>query len=147
MGGGTLLELAFPARPEHLGSMRERLGSALGAVVPSPEEARLLVLAVNEACMNVIQHGYRGDPRGEIVLQIFNNDGELEFRLRDYAEAVDPDAVKPRPLDRLRPGGLGTHFIREIMDDFHFRRPADGRGNLLIMRKLLGPGEASRDAM
>ena len=143
----TLLEMGFPARPESLCGMRERLGEALEAIPCVAEEARLVVLAVNEACMNVIQHGYKGDPAGEIMLQILNNDGELELRLRDFADPVDPTRVKPRALDRVRPGGLGTHFIREIMDDVSFRTPPEGRGNLLIMRKRLRRCEARHDAL
>jgi sigma-B regulation protein RsbU (phosphoserine phosphatase) len=45
--------------------------------------------------------------------------------------------VKPRDLEDLRPGGLGTHFIREIMDATDFLRPAAGTGNVLRLRKRI----------
>ncbi len=125
----------FNAVPERLHEMRAALTTALDdAGCPKPVR-RLLVLAVNEACMNVIQHGYQGDPKGEIVLEILNNNGELEFRLTDFADTVDPAKVKPRPLDEIRPGGLGTYFIQRIMDEFRFTVPESGKGNLLIMKK------------
>ena len=145
-GGGALLELHLTARAENLRTLRQRVCDALLGAGCARETTRMLVLAVNEACMNVIQHGYRGDPEGEIDLRILNNDGELEFQLRDSAAPVDPESVVPRPLDSLRPGGLGTHFIREIMDDYRFLAPAGGRGNLLVMKKRLKAGEASSHA-
>ena len=129
--------MRFNAIPERLHEMREALTDTL-ARVGCPEHARrLLVLAVNEACMNVIQHGYRGDPAGEMILEILNNNDGLEFRLTDFAPTVNPAQVKPRALDDVRPGGLGTYFIRRIMDDFEFAVPKSGEGNVLIMRKRI----------
>ncbi len=125
----------FNAMPERLHEMRSMLTTTLDGVGCPRKLRRLLVLAVNEACMNVIQHGYKGDPAGEIILEILNNNGELEFRLTDFADTVDPAKVKPRPLDEVRPGGLGTYFIQRIMDEFRFTVPESGRGNVLIMKK------------
>ena len=125
----------FKAIPERLHEMRAVLTQTLDGVSCPKPVRRLLVLAVNEACMNVIQHGYKGDPKGEMILEILNNNGELEFRLTDFAETVDPAEVKPRPLDEIRPGGLGTHFIQRIMDEVRFAVPESGTGNLLIMKK------------
>jgi sigma-B regulation protein RsbU (phosphoserine phosphatase) len=53
--------------------------------------------------------------------------------LTDHAPAIDPSRVKPRNLDDIRPGGLGTYFIRRVMDEVEFLRPASGSGNLLRM--------------
>ena len=123
----------FNAIPERLNEMRTVLTESLDKVNCPKPVRRLLVLAVNEACMNVIQHGYQGDPEGEIVLEILNNNGELEFRLTDFADTIDPAKVKPRPLDEIRPGGLGTYFIQRIMDEFRFTVPESGKGNIEIL--------------
>jgi len=96
-----------------------------------------IVIAVNEACMNVIQHAYKGDDSREIVMDILNNDSEVVIRLVDFAEPPDPASIKPRDLDEIRPGGLGTHFIHELMDDCDFGRLNDDRGNCLEMRKRI----------
>ena len=135
MTSERLAELHFNASPKRLHEMREVVAMALEKAGCEDQEARMLVLAVNEACMNVIQHGYEGDPKGEIILEILNNDGQLEFRLTDFAETLDPTKCRPRPLDDVRPGGLGTYFIQQIMDEFLFTVPKEGKGNLLIMRK------------
>lgn len=93
-----------------------------------------ITLMVNEACMNVMQHAYDEDEQGEIML---NNDGKLHFRLVDYAKPIDLSLVKPCVLDDLRPGGLGTHFINEIMDECDMGHLEEGKGNYLEMIKKI----------
>lgn len=132
-----LCELRFPALPERLCLARVLTRRAAELAGCREELAEQLALAVNEACMNIIQHAYRGDGRGEIVLEIFNNGGQLRFRLEDHAKPIDLGSVKPRDLDQLRPGGLGTHFIREIMDDWEMGHLEGGRGNFLEMVKQI----------
>ena len=87
--------------------------------------------------MNIMQHAYKGDCSGEIVLEILNNDDELEFHLKDFAAPVDPASIKPRDLDELRPGGLGTYFIQEIMDDCTYGHLEEKEGNFLSMKKKI----------
>ena len=128
----------------HLPAMSERLCLVRVLVKRSAELAgcdgdlsEQLVIAVNEACMNIIEHAYKGDDSGEIILEIHNNADSLLFRLLDQADPVDLDAVKPRDLDDIRPGGLGTHFIREIMDECHMGHLEGGKGNYLEMIKKI----------
>lgn len=93
-----------------------------------------LALAVNEACMNVIQHGYRGAD-GVIELSAGAIAGGMEVRVRDEAMSVSIADWRPRALDDVRPGGLGVHFIREIMDEVIYLPPSDQTGNILSMKK------------
>ena len=133
-----IFALRFRAQPERLSPMRalvRRAAESFGCTAPVCDN---VVIAVNEACMNVIQHAYRGDGSGEIALEIRNNGSQVIFRLEDQADPVDLDRVQPRDLDDLRPGGLGVHFIREIMDHCEMGHLEQGRGNWLEMRKAIG---------
>ena len=56
-------------------------------------------------------------------------------RVRDFAAPVDPEKLKPRDLADVRPGGLGIHFIKNLMDSAVFLPGADGIGNVLQMTK------------
>ena len=130
--------LRMPAQAEHLQALRAQVRtSALrqGFAVAAVED---LVLAVNEACMNVIQHGYRG-AAGEIELTIVALDDGIEFRVRDDAPRIGLDDWRPRPLDDIRPGGLGVHFIRATMDhvDYDISQP---EGTVLTLVKQLPQG-------
>ncbi|KIL98229.1 Serine phosphatase RsbU regulator of sigma subunit [Paramagnetospirillum magnetotacticum MS-1] len=131
-------ERRYAARPEELAAIRGAVG----------ENARLLgcpqavigdvVLAVDEACQNIIRHAYQGGD-GDIVLQLDRENDRLVIRLMDFAPAVDVAKIQPRPLDEVRPGGLGTHLMRSIMDSVEFLPPPAGIGNLLQMVKRIEP--------
>ncbi len=140
--GEGLLRLAFPSRPPELKGVREAITAVLDEVGYAEEAARDCVLAVDEACQNIIRHAYGGDPDGQITLEIRRDEDDLIVLLRDFAETVDPGQIKPRDLDQVRPGGLGTHLMQETMDVVEFA-PASGHGgNLLKMVKKLRGGEA-----
>jgi sigma-B regulation protein RsbU (phosphoserine phosphatase) len=132
-----LVKLHFPARAERLCLVRNLVRQVVVHAGCNPGLADRLVLAVNEACMNVIQHAYKGEAAGEIVMEILNNGGELCFRLTDFAEPIDLEHVRPRDLGKLRPGGLGVHFISEIMDRWEMGHLENGRGNYLEMAKRI----------
>mgnify|MGYP002079705659 FL=1 len=93
-----------------------------------------LVLAVDEACANVIRHAYGPDCKGEIELCVSQADGGIRLVIVDDAPPVDPSRVRPRDLDECRPGGLGVCFIDALMDDWQLT-PLLGGGNRLQMFK------------
>jgi len=132
-----IIELVMPARADRLRLMRNVVRDAAEMSGCTPDCIEDIVIAVNEACANIIQHGYHRDPNGKIILEIRRRGEDLLFRLIDFAERVDPATVRPRPLGELRPGGLGTHFIRSVMDEAEFLPPPDGASNLLQMVKRI----------
>ncbi len=100
-----------------------------------------LVMAANEACANIIQHGYGKEKPGDIILEIFHNHKEMVLRLTDFASPVETSQIHGRDFNELRPGGLGVHFIRELMDRVEYRpTPAEG-GNILQLTKKITPSE------
>jgi len=133
--GETLLEMRIPARAARLAEVRRAVERAARAAGCSAECARDVVMAVDEACQNVIRHAYGGECDEPIELEIRRDGDRLVLRLRDHAPPVDPARVRPRDLDDVRPGGLGVHFIRELMDDTRFLPSPAGGGNLLQMIK------------
>jgi sigma-B regulation protein RsbU (phosphoserine phosphatase) len=143
-GRQCLLEHRFPARPEALAEMRQRVGEALLGSGASEEDRGALVLALDEAASNVIRHAYRGPCESEIALRIEREDGQLHFELRDHAPCIDPSTIKPRDLAETRPGGLGINIIDALMDAWRME-PLQGGGNRLQMRKRLRVAEQHRE--
>jgi sigma-B regulation protein RsbU (phosphoserine phosphatase) len=133
----TLLELHFPAQAEQMRSVRARLRATLDEQRVAPELRDRLVLAVDEACTNIIRHAYCGNCDETISLRVARERDMLVFELHDDAPAVDPEAITARDLGECRAGGLGVPFIRELMDDWELQPGTDGHGNLLRMRKRL----------
>ncbi len=106
----------------------------------SEEETGQIGLAVNEAIANVIEHSYKGktDRKIDIELDMCNFEGKsaLQITIRDYGEHVDPDKIQSRNLDEIRPGGLGVHIIKTIMDKVEYSCIPEA-GMQLNMIKLL----------
>ncbi len=142
-----LLRLEFKSRPDRLKLVRAMVGETARACGSGENDVRDIIIAVDEACQNVIRHAYGDDPGGDIILEVVRYPGGIEFLLKDFAETVDPTKIKPRDLDDIRPGGLGVHFMREVMDEVEFlplpREDKEAKdkefvgGNLLRMLKRL----------
>ena len=130
-----LFGLSFPDDPSRLKMMRPALEAAAKACQFGEDEIQDLVLAAGEAIENIMIHAYGGQVKGEITLAVHRLPDGIMLRLRDFAPRVDAGKIEPRPLDEVRPGGLGTHFIRAIMDDASFIPLPDGEGNLLELVK------------
>ena len=133
----TLLEFRIPARSDQLGKMRAAVRECVEASGCSENPTADIVLAVDEACQNVIRHAYGEEREGEILLRVEQRGDELVLSLMDFAPPIDPEKVRPRDLDDVRPGGLGTFLIREVMDSAEFVEPPPGCGNLLRMVKRI----------
>ncbi len=132
-----LIETTFMSRPEELKHIRQVVRETVEKQGASKETIDCVVLAVNEACMNIIQHAYKSAPDCKIILEILLVGGEFVFRLIDFAEPVDKCKIKSRSLDELRPGGLGVHMMHKVMDEVVFLEPCRGAGNILELRKKI----------
>lgn len=130
-----LLQLSFPAIPNRLRLVRPMVRASARLCGFSLDDAKDVVLAVDEACANIIEHAYGWSVDAEIVLSIFRVEGGIQIQLRDFAPPVSLRTVHPRDLDDVAPGGLGTHFINSIMDHTRFMRAPDGEGNILELTK------------
>jgi sigma-B regulation protein RsbU (phosphoserine phosphatase) len=138
-----LFSTCFAATSAQLKPMRDAVLAAVQAQEADAELANNIVLALNEACMNVIQHATAGSGGTQISLELLRQDGTLILHVLDDAAPVDVSTVEPRALDDLRPGGLGVHFMREIMDQVEFLPPPAGFGNFLRMKKTIPTGRSS----
>lgn len=103
-------------------------------------------LAVDEACTNIIEHGYGGEHLGQIWLTCEAEPGELTIIIRDTARPFDPNSVpEPNlsaPLDEMRIGGLGLFFMRQVMDAVEFSSDSAGNTLVLVKRRDSAKGDA-----
>jgi anti-sigma regulatory factor (Ser/Thr protein kinase) len=132
----VLLQQDFIAAPEQLKLIRELVRNTAAYSGLRAEQIDQVVMSVNEACMNIIQHAYHDQP-GRIGLHISTQQNSFVVQLTDDAAPLDPALIKPRPLDELRPGGLGVHFMQQAMDVVTYQAAPVGNGNILIMKKYL----------
>lgn len=128
------LMLSTPSHPRYLSVIRNFFTSLLPEIGFAHDEVMRITLAIHEACTNVIEHAYHGDTSQQIDITVHVLMDRLTVEIRDYGPNADITAIQPRPLEDLRPGGLGTHFIQMIMDDVIYQ-PASGAGMVVRMSK------------
>ena len=92
----------------------------------------LLILALDEACTNIIRYAY-GDAGHPIRLQMERLRDRVRFVLRDYGRTCDPKKICSRSLEDIRPGGVGVHIIRQAFDNVHY--DPQPRGTRLLLEK------------
>src|SRR6516162_1326683 len=110
------IRLVISAEPRLLHIMREVVSYyAREAGFPESEVYRL-ALAVDEAATNVIRHTYGNRPNDRLALEVRNLLDRLEFVIEDTGPKVSADVIRPRALDDVRPGGLGSFFIKSFTD-------------------------------
>jgi len=144
-----LFKVELRSDPEMLSVVRSAVRQLATVVGLSERECRWVTLAVDEALANIIRHAYqnrRGQPIEVSCRRLGSRapggrEGRLEFLLADRGRSADPSELRGRPLDEVRPGGLGMHFIREIMDEVEYKR-SEGRNQLRLVKYLTGKSPA-----
>ena len=98
-----------------------------------------LVLAIAEAAQNIVKHAYNGGPHTDKMrVKISLNNNNLQIDLFDKGKPAIPENIKPRALDDIKPGGLGTFFIGQIMDQVVFKtKKEEGWINHLVLTKKI----------
>jgi len=103
------------------------------------EQKDELVLAIAEAAQNIVKHAYKGveETTDTMQIKISLKDGDLEIGFFDKGKPVVPQNIQHRKLDDIKPGGLGTFFIKQIMDGAVFKKDQKGWVNHLILTKKI----------
>lgn len=133
------IEIKIPSDPQWLKIIRSGISHLTDMCGFSPEASNAVTIAVDEAVSNIIKHTYRGRKDGTIIVKFRILDDRLEIVLRDFGEKADLEAIKPRDLNEIRPGGLGVHLIKSTMDIVIYDNSLDV-GNQLTLAKYL-PGK------
>ncbi|MFQ5450644.1 MAG: ATP-binding protein [Nitrospinaceae bacterium] len=130
------VKLTIPSDPKYL-CLARKVQHHLLAGHEIPEEIiQRLVLCVDEACSNIIKYSYEGNKDQTIEISYTLKGDFFEVKIRDYGKQCDTKNFKPRSLQNVQPGGLGTYFINEIMDEVSYCTNRE-RGTLLTMCKHL----------
>jgi len=130
------ISITVPSDPKFLSLVRKNVDAFIGELGYTEGERRKIVLAVDEATSNVIKYGYKGNTDKRIDFIIEADRENLVFKIRDYGATADVEKIKPRDLKDVRPGGLGTHFLHEVMDSVNYDTSL-GVGTLLTLTKKL----------
>ena len=129
----------FPVSASSLKEVRTFSRDVFEKISLPQDQKDELVLAIAEAAQNIVKNGYKdvASTTDRMEIKISLKDGKLEIGFFDKGKPVVPENIQHRQLDDIKPGGLGTFFIKQIMDGAVFKKDQKGWVNHLILTKKI----------
>jgi anti-sigma regulatory factor (Ser/Thr protein kinase) len=127
---GHGLKTTHPAVPEELGEARGVLRGWLEAIGASRTEVSEILLAANEACMNVIEHAYE-EGSGTFTLEGHVDGQTVVLIVRDSGRWSEV---------RARGRGRGLKLMEAVMDSVQLSFSSEG--TIVVLRRTLSPDDA-----
>lgn len=144
--GGWRRERAFPRSFESLAPMFAFIQDALasGPAGDAADDAALrhaIEFTAEELFTNMVKYNASG--AGPIALELAREGDALVCRITDpdserFDVTAAPDADVDAPAEQRRPGGLGLHLIRRLVDSIEY--DYSGRRSVITFRKRQGSG-------
>jgi len=133
----TPLHLSVKSHPENLKHIRKMVADSLSEARVPEHDSHIITLAVDEACSNIIKHGYKNDYNRKIDLFIDLEINCLTISIIDSGIKFDISSIEPRDVNDIRPGKLGLHIINEVMDKVMYSQTEDGFNKIEMIKKLI----------
>ncbi len=130
------IQLSVKSHPKNLAQIREAVSKTASKAGLSEEVSGSIILAVDEACSNIIRHSYDNDHTREIDLTLEVSAKELIITLVDKGIEFNICETEARDVSEVRPGGLGIYIIKEVMDHVDYCRTTDGCNCVKLVKKL-----------
>ena len=134
----TRNKLIIKSRTENLSEIRNFVSSAAVLAGFNKETTDNIILAVDEACTNIIKHAYSYMPDGEIILTLKSIKDTFVIEITDHGKSFEPGLI-PNPdlkkyLDQRRVGGLGMYLMKTLMDEVKYKT-VPGKFNTVSLSK------------
>lgn len=98
-----------------------------------------IVLAVDEACSNLVLHAYGNDASRTIAVSVQTADDALHVSIADTAPPFDPNQANLPDMQSYftehRHGGLGILIMTRVMDVIRYDAGEDGENVLVLTKK------------
>ena len=134
-----VLQVALPANARLLPKTRQAVAGYLEEMVPEAEALHDVILALDEACANVVRHAFPGQATGSFELRAEVQGDEVRVIVEDHGVGIHPSMVsEDAPLaDGESTSGRGLHIIRSVMSDVDVEPAGPDGGTRILMRKRL----------
>ena len=119
-----VIELAVPSR-----SGLEQVAMEAAAAVAklmgfSEDRIEDLKTAVEEACMNAIEHGNKEDDNVKVLVELIADDSKLQVDIHDRGSGLHGEIQKPdidaKMARKQTARGWGLFLIQKLMDEVEF---------------------------
>lgn len=132
-------------------SKTENLSDIRDFVKRTAEEAGIIqdlidkiMLAVDEACTNIIKHAYKSNPDGEINISISYSNKKFTVKIKDYGTSFEANSIPEPDLQKYyrekRVGGLGMYLMKTLMDEVKYVS-IPGKYNQVLLSKNINAAQ------
>jgi serine/threonine-protein kinase RsbW len=126
------------SRTDNLLEVREFVGEEARAFGFSDEDAANIVLAVDEACTNIIKHAYQYATDKEIEVSVVPKNRSFEIRIFDNGRSFDPGTIRQPDLKEhighRKRGGLGVYLMKKLMDKVEYNFHKGKRNEVRLIK-------------
>lgn len=117
-------QIIVPAQLNYLPILRKFIARIATKYKFSKSEINALTISVDEACTNIIKHGYRNIQSGSITMNVQIKNNRLVVELIDHGISFDPNQVNDPNLSQYvqsgKKGGLGIFIMKKFLDDIQY---------------------------
>lgn len=132
--------LAVKSSLDNLSIIREFTTTSVSECGCNDELTGKIILAVDEACTNIIKHAYKYSTNGEIGINIKVCSSNLIISITDAGEHFNPDNVPAPNLaeyqKQKKSGGLGIFLMKKLMDEVNYKILKDNRNQVELVKHL-----------
>ncbi len=137
------IKLSVPSHPRYLQLVRGMMGKIAHIIGFSEDASGHIILAVDEACSNIIKHSYMNDHKKKIDISVEINEKELKVHITDYGKQCDIRRMQPRNIDALSPGGLGIYIMNQVMDSVKFDCSSPRQNRVTMIKRMKVGGQSA----
>lgn len=116
--------LKVKSKTENLSLIRDFIKTATAEAGVTSDTVENIILAVDEACTNIIKHAYKSFPDGELIIKTKSTLSRFVISIIDYGNSFEPDTIPEPDLQKYyrqkRVGGLGMYLMKTLMDDVKY---------------------------
>ncbi|HOK41655.1 MAG TPA: ATP-binding protein [bacterium] len=132
--------LEVPGSYNYLKSVRHFVSILLTLNIIKKEETDNIVLVVDEAVANVIEHSYKCDPTKFLQVYIEVYTKHIKIEIIDRGKSFDFDKFGDVDLEEYkkerRKGGLGIYLIKRLIDKAEYKKEEKGFNRLKLIKYL-----------
>jgi serine/threonine-protein kinase RsbW len=132
--------LIVKSRTDNLSKIRDFVYSFADDIGMNHDVIEDIILAVDEACTNIIKHAYKSYPEGDIILKIKHSASKIIISITDYGTPFQPETVPDPDLQKYykqhRVGGLGMYLMKSLMDDVKYTSVPGKFNQVQLLKKL-----------
>ena len=136
----NILNLCITSQTKNLNLVREFVASAAKDAGFDEITINNIIIAVDEACTNIIKHAYENKPDNSVDVSITFDNNKFNIIIKDKGKSFDPSKISSPNMNeyfkQYKVGGLGIHLMRSLMDEVIYNSKPNEYNQMVLSKQL-----------